>query len=90
MVPGTIFENNFDLKGKKMFFLSAAFPFFLMGSSLLFCLNAVFYFCYSRRGPAAGRAPASATLARLRGPGVGYEHTQEEEVLPCFVPIFLK
>ena len=52
MVPGTIFENNFDLKGKKKgFFLSAAFPFFLMGSSLLFCLDAVFYLCYSRRGP---------------------------------------
>lgn len=51
-MPGTIFENNFDLKGKiHVFLLSAAFFIFLMGSSLLFCLNAVFYLCYSRRGP---------------------------------------
>lgn len=37
----------------------------------------------------ADRALASATLAWPQGPEVGYEHTQEE-VLPCFVPTFLK
>lgn len=52
MVPGTIFEINFHLKEKKIHaFRQCCFFIFLMGSLLLFCLNAVFYLCYSRRGP---------------------------------------